>query len=106
MFESGWSVTNTWKRQSVEPEGVLIGAGRALLVGVRVNKGGVQVDHQQPIHPRASLPGPPAGLRPGQPQPGQVAGFVERYNSSWLIHRHGYLTPKEAHQAAQATAAA
>ena len=35
-----------------------------------------------------------------------VAGFVERYNSSWLIHRHGHQTPKEAYQAAQAAAAA
>jgi putative transposase len=35
-----------------------------------------------------------------------VAGFVDRYNSSWLIQRHGHQTPKEAYQAAQATAAA
>ena len=35
-----------------------------------------------------------------------VAGFVDRYNTSWLIQRHGHLTPKEAYQAAQATAAA
>ena len=35
-----------------------------------------------------------------------VAGFVERYNSSWLIQRHGHQTPKEAYQAAQAAAAA
>jgi putative transposase len=35
-----------------------------------------------------------------------VAGFVDRYNHSWLIQRHGHLTPKEAYQAAQATAAA
>jgi putative transposase len=35
-----------------------------------------------------------------------VAGFVERYNRSWLIQRHGHRTPKEAYQAAQSTAAA
>jgi putative transposase len=35
-----------------------------------------------------------------------VAGFVKRYNSSWLIQRHGHQTPKEAYQAAQSTAAA
>jgi hypothetical protein len=33
-------------------------------------------------------------------------GFVDRYNSSWLIQRHGHQTPKEAYQAAQVTAAA
>ena len=35
-----------------------------------------------------------------------VASFVERYNTSWLIQRHGHLTPKEAYRAAQAAAAA
>jgi putative transposase len=35
-----------------------------------------------------------------------VAGFVERYNRSWLIQRHGHLTPKEAYQAAQSASAA
>jgi putative transposase len=35
-----------------------------------------------------------------------VSGFVDRYNTSWLIQRHGHLTPKEAYQAAHATAAA
>jgi putative transposase len=30
-----------------------------------------------------------------------VAGSVDRYNSSWLIQRHGHRTPKEAYQAAQ-----
>jgi putative transposase len=35
-----------------------------------------------------------------------VAGFVERYNSSWLIQRHGHRTPKEAYQAAQSAQAA
>jgi transposase InsO family protein len=35
-----------------------------------------------------------------------VRGFVHRYNHSWLIQRHGHRTPKEAYQAAQATAAA
>jgi hypothetical protein len=34
-----------------------------------------------------------------------VAGFADRYNSSWLIQRHGHLTPKEAYQAAQSAAA-
>lgn len=34
-----------------------------------------------------------------------VAGFVDRYNTSWLIQRHGHRTPKEAYQAAQAAAA-
>jgi putative transposase len=31
-----------------------------------------------------------------------VTGFVDRYNTTWLIQRHGHLTPKEAYQAAQA----
>jgi hypothetical protein len=57
----------------VEPEPTLVGPGGALLVGVRGHKGGVQVDHQQPVHPRAGLPGSPAGLRAGQPQPGQAS---------------------------------
>ena len=35
-----------------------------------------------------------------------VAGFVDRYNSSWLIQRHGHQTPKEAYQAAQSAQAA
>jgi putative transposase len=35
-----------------------------------------------------------------------VAGFVDCYNTSWLIQRHGHLTPKEAYSKAQATAAA
>jgi putative transposase len=35
-----------------------------------------------------------------------VAGFVDRYNTSWLIQRHGYRTPKEAYQAAQSAPAA
>ena len=35
-----------------------------------------------------------------------VSSFVDRYNTSWLIQRHGHQTPKEAYQAAQATAAA
>jgi putative transposase len=30
-----------------------------------------------------------------------VSGFVDRYNRSWLIQRHGHRTPKEAYQAAQ-----
>jgi len=35
-----------------------------------------------------------------------VAGFVDRYNTSWLIQRHSHLTPKEAYRKAQAAAAA
>jgi putative transposase len=35
-----------------------------------------------------------------------VAGFVDRYNTSWLIQRHGHRTPKEAYQAAQSASAA
>jgi transposase InsO family protein len=35
-----------------------------------------------------------------------VASFVDRYNSSWLIQRHGHRTPKEAYQAAQSASAA
>jgi putative transposase len=35
-----------------------------------------------------------------------VAGFVDRYNTSWLIQRHGHRTPKEAYQAAQSVPAA
>jgi putative transposase len=35
-----------------------------------------------------------------------VAGFVDRYNTSWLIQRHGHQTPREAYQAAQAPTAA
>jgi len=35
-----------------------------------------------------------------------VAGFVEAYNSQWLIGRLGHRTPKEAYQGATTTAAA
>jgi transposase InsO family protein len=35
-----------------------------------------------------------------------VTGFVQSYNSQWLIGRLGHRTPKEAYQAAHATAAA
>jgi putative transposase len=35
-----------------------------------------------------------------------VAGFVDCYNRSWLIQRHGHRTPKEAYQAAQSAPAA
>jgi putative transposase len=35
-----------------------------------------------------------------------VSGFIDRYNTSWLIQRHGHQTPKEAYRAAQASAAA
>jgi transposase InsO family protein len=35
-----------------------------------------------------------------------VAGFVDRYNSSWLIQRHGHRTPKEAYQPARSASAA
>jgi hypothetical protein len=35
-----------------------------------------------------------------------VSGFVDRYNTLWLIQRHGHQTPKEAYQTAQAATAA
>jgi hypothetical protein len=35
-----------------------------------------------------------------------VAGFVQTYNSQWLIGRLGHRTPREAYQAVQTTAAA
>jgi hypothetical protein len=35
-----------------------------------------------------------------------VAGFVQSYNTQWLIGRHGHRTPKEAYQDATTTAAA
>jgi hypothetical protein len=35
-----------------------------------------------------------------------VAGFVEAYNTQWLIGRLGHRTPKEAYQDATTTAAA
>jgi putative transposase len=35
-----------------------------------------------------------------------VTGFVDRYNTSWLIQRHGHRTPKEAYQAARSASAA
>jgi putative transposase len=35
-----------------------------------------------------------------------VTGFVDCYNRSWLIQRHGHRTPKEAYQAAQSAPAA
>jgi putative transposase len=35
-----------------------------------------------------------------------VARFVDRYNTSWLIQRHGHRTPKEAYQTVRVTAAA
>jgi hypothetical protein len=34
-----------------------------------------------------------------------ISGFFDCYNTSWLIHRHGHRTPKEAYRTAQATAA-
>jgi len=34
-----------------------------------------------------------------------VTGFVETYNTQWLIGQYGHCTPKEADQAANATAA-
>ena len=27
-----------------------------------------------------------------------IGAFVERYNSSWLLQRHGYLTPAQARE--------
>jgi putative transposase len=35
-----------------------------------------------------------------------VSSFVDRYNISWLIQRHGHQTPKEAYRTAQTSAAA
>jgi len=35
-----------------------------------------------------------------------VTEFVERYNTEWLIERHGHATPREAYQAAIAARAA
>jgi putative transposase len=35
-----------------------------------------------------------------------VAGFLDRYNTSWLVQRHGHRTPKEAYQAAHSAQAA
>ena len=35
-----------------------------------------------------------------------VSGFVDRYNTFWLIQRHGHRTPKEAYQAAARSASA
>jgi putative transposase len=35
-----------------------------------------------------------------------VSGFVDRYNTSWLIQRHGHQTPKEAYRAAHPATAA
>jgi len=35
-----------------------------------------------------------------------VAGFIDRYNSSWPIQRHGHRTPREAYQAARSARAA
>jgi hypothetical protein len=39
---------------------------------MRVHQRAVDVDQQQPVGVRAGLPGPPAGLGPGRPQPGQA----------------------------------
>jgi putative transposase len=35
-----------------------------------------------------------------------AAGFVERYNRSWRIQRHGHRTPEEAYQVGQSASAA
>ncbi len=35
-----------------------------------------------------------------------VIEFMERYNSQWLIERHGHMTPREAYAAAVETIAA
>jgi transposase InsO family protein len=35
-----------------------------------------------------------------------IASFIERYNSQWLIERHGHRTPREAYQSARSAVAA
>ena len=56
----------------MEPEGVLVGPGRTLLLGVRVHQGGVQVHQQQlAVGVRAGLPGTSAGMGSGRAQAGQ-----------------------------------
>jgi hypothetical protein len=35
-----------------------------------------------------------------------VREFVERYNTEWLIERHGHMTPREAYEQAMKGAAA
>ncbi len=61
-------------KQRVEPEAVLERAGRALLVGVGVHQGGVQVDAQQTRRRRAQRPRPRADPPQRRPQPGHPAG--------------------------------
>jgi hypothetical protein len=41
----------------MEPEALLVGTGRALLVGVGIDQGRVQVQDQRPRRCRAQLPG-------------------------------------------------
>jgi hypothetical protein len=60
-------------QQRVEPEGVLVGAGRALLaVGVGKQQGGVEVQDRPPGWPGPCTPGTRAGVRAGGPQRSQA----------------------------------
>jgi hypothetical protein len=59
----------------VEPEALLVGAGRALLVGVGLDQGRVHVDDQRPRRSSPQRPGPLAD--PGQRRP-------QRRHLAWI----------------------
>jgi hypothetical protein len=62
--------------QWVEPEPVLVGAGRALLVGVGVHQGPADIDRQQSLHVSAGRPGASAGVGPGGAQAGKAVEIL------------------------------
>jgi hypothetical protein len=59
----------------VKPEAVLERAGRALLVGVGVQQGGVKIKTQRPRRDRARRPRPRTNPRQRRPQPGHPPGI-------------------------------
>jgi hypothetical protein len=63
----------------VKPEALLVGRRRALLLGVRIDKGRVDVQDQRPCRGRAQLPGPladPGQRRPQRRDPTRVTGHL------------------------------
>jgi hypothetical protein len=70
---------------------LLVAAAAGLLV-LSLGQANVRGDREAPRHHRRAPPG--------------RRRLVDRYNTSWLIQRHGHQTPKEAYQAAQAATAA
>jgi hypothetical protein len=62
--------------QRVEAEAVLVGPGRALLVGVGVQQRAVYVDDQQALGVRTRPPGRRSGVGTGRAQAGEPVGIA------------------------------